>query len=377
MTPAAAVATAAITIGLMCLACAGEPPVRDFPRLAAWGEQQADPGTLAADEAELWRDAQEELRNLRKEDGLYADEPLRVYLQTLADSIVPPIGGAAPRIEIYVYSSPERNGAALPNGAILISLGALAAFDNEAELAMLIGHEAAHVLKRHSLAEVRYAEITSSHVDRMRLSRRNEREADEVGLSLALAAGYDASAAIHFLEHFSEEHTARSGILPAWSSHWDIRFRRTDLKAIVHAQPRIAGRLSSEAFQQSTNRIRLVAAQQAIEAGRRSEARELIERELARDPESGRAYYLRAQVARLERPDLALAQSVGDDYRRAVALTPDDPDALRALGLFELDSGQVEASKALLRRYLEARPEAIDRKIIERYIGSGSAIPDR
>ena len=63
-----------------------------------------------------------------------------------------------------------------------------------------------------------------------------------------------------------------------------------------------------------------------------------------------------------------LATSVRTDLERAVELDPDNAEALRWLGLVLRDSGEPERSGQLLRRYLDADPEAIDRKIIEGYI---------
>ena len=56
-------------------------------------------------------------------------------------------------------------------------------------------------------------------------------------------------------------------------------------------------------------------------------------------------------------------------YERAVALAPDDPDALRALGFLCREFGEAERSRELFRRYLAAAPDAKDRKLIERYLG--------
>lgn len=358
-----------ILLAALFLGCVSEPAIPEFPRIAAWDAPGSGDRPPEADEAELWREASEALEKIVEEQEILEDEPLLAYLQALTETIAAPLGPAGPRIRIHVIASADRNALALPDGTIVLSLGLLAALENEAELALLIGHEAAHVAKRHSLIELRYGELTASHVDRMRLSRLNESEADEVGLGLVLAAGYDAAAAIHFLEHFGEEDTGESSFRPAWSSHWNLRFRRNDLKALRRSQTATGDRITSEAFERTTDRIRLDAAELALAAGRHLDAKELIERELARDPNIGRTYFLRAELARRDHPEQRLAPAVGDDYRRAVALAPEDADALRALGLFLRDTGDADASNAMLRRYLAARPDAVDRKIVERYLG--------
>ena len=77
---------------------------------------------------------------------------------------------------------------------------------------------------------------------------------------------------------------------------------------------------------------------------------------------------MRARIVGDRDPKLRRADAVGADLERAIELSPEDPDALRALGLFLRDTGETERSRALLRRYLLARPDAFDRKIIERYL---------
>ncbi|MEZ4281287.1 MAG: M48 family metalloprotease [Myxococcota bacterium] len=347
----------------------GETTIPRFPEVDAWGGANAAIGPLADDESKLWSEAQKTFAKLQEEEKIYADDPLQAYLQNLTESIVPPVDETGPKFSLHVLDLPDRNAAALPDGTILLTLGLLAALENEAELAMVIGHEAAHVVKRHSLIEFRYGEITSSHVDRMRLSRRNESEADEFGLALVNSAGYDAAASIHALEHLREEAAADIQFRPAWSSHWNLRFRKSDLKRASRQNHPRGDRITSEAFERAIDPIRLEAALQALEGGERLDAKELIERELARDPSIGRAYFLRAELARRDHPEQRLAPAVGDDYRRAVALAPEDADALRALGLFLRDTGDADASNAMLRRYLAARPDAVDRKIVERYLG--------
>ena len=72
------------------------------------------------------------------------------------------IGGgaaAAPTLTPRVYAAVERNAFALPNGAILVTAGLLVELENEAQLAFLLGHEAAHVLLRHQLLDERFQHI--------------------------------------------------------------------------------------------------------------------------------------------------------------------------------------------------------------------------
>src|SRR5205823_5790053 len=89
-----------------------------------------------------------------------------------------------PAPEVRVVSNVDRQALVLPNGTILVSTSYLAVLENEAQLAGLLGHELGHFIGRHALVGKRYAAVSTSTVERMRLARSLEEEADETGLAL-------------------------------------------------------------------------------------------------------------------------------------------------------------------------------------------------
>lgn len=121
------------------------------------------------------------------------------------------------------------NAFSCPGGFIFITTGALAQIGSEAELAAVLGHEIAHATQKHILKEVRRGNVVSASMDLAKttgkggtflnndmgekisnlayeklftsgLSRRDEQEADQLGVELAAAAGYKATEFVHFLE---------------------------------------------------------------------------------------------------------------------------------------------------------------------------------
>src|SRR5207244_395643 len=56
-----------------------------------------------------------------------------------------------PGFKYAVMSDPTLNAFAMPNGRIYVHSGLLARLDNEAQLAMILGHEMTHVTDRHAL----------------------------------------------------------------------------------------------------------------------------------------------------------------------------------------------------------------------------------
>lgn len=112
----------------------------------------------------------------------------------------------------------------LPGGYIFVTRGALLNMKNEAELAGVLGHEVAHIDRRHLEKEVRAQKTAdfakseaASHVPAgaelvniagtivtraltMQVSRDKESEADKLGVEIASKAGYDPTGLRSFLQ---------------------------------------------------------------------------------------------------------------------------------------------------------------------------------
>ena len=127
-----------------------------------------------------------------------------------------------------VIDTPSVNAFAAPGGVILVTRGLYEALDNEAQLAAVLGHEVAHVMKRHHVEVVQSQRRTrgfaglgqtalqASGRDRLgifdqvlgkgaelltyKLDRNAEYDADEVGLMLSAKAGYSVSGMIDMLQ---------------------------------------------------------------------------------------------------------------------------------------------------------------------------------
>ena len=127
-----------------------------------------------------------------------------------------------------VIDTPSVNAFAAPGGVILVTRGLYASLDNEAQLAAVLGHEVAHVMKRHHVNVVRqqaggqalagagqtYLQArgadrtgffdkilgTGAELFSRRLDQGAEVEADDVGVQLAMKAGYSPAGMIDVLQ---------------------------------------------------------------------------------------------------------------------------------------------------------------------------------
>ena len=135
--------------------------------------------------------------------------------------------------ESVVLSDDSVNAFALPGGKLAVYTGLLDFVRSDDELAVVIGHECAHVLERHGAKKIRNAMLakqvegaiaqrlgTLTPADRMSIlgiletgaslgaglpySRNQESSADRVGLTLTAEAGYKPRAALAFWRRLAE-----------------------------------------------------------------------------------------------------------------------------------------------------------------------------
>ncbi len=137
--------------------------------------------------------------------------------------------------EFIVLETETQNAFCLPGGKVAVYSGLMDLMKNEAELACIVAHEAAHAIARHSGERMSWSTLQSLGGAALSVffnnnelvngiygvgtqlgvmlpfSRENEYEADLIGLILMARAGYDPQAAIQFWTRFSQ------GKTPTWT----------------------------------------------------------------------------------------------------------------------------------------------------------------
>jgi predicted Zn-dependent protease len=131
------------------------------------------------------------------------------------------IAGGGNAFHVTTLNSPVLNAFAVPGGYLYITRELLALMNDEADLAFVLGHEAGHIAARHN-AERKRAGIISQLLTMgvsvvtgseqlgqlfgqvsqgvvLSYSRKQEFEADDLGVRYIAAGGYDPSAASEFL----------------------------------------------------------------------------------------------------------------------------------------------------------------------------------
>ena len=144
-----------------------------------------------------------------------------------------------------VLEAPQLNAFATPGGHIFITRGLLARMRSEAELAGVLAHEIAHVLKKHHLAAIQKGarlELASTAVSTLACQDRNtanreklltagselfargldksdELEADRLGVVIAARAGYDAYGLPTVLQTLQAMSPEDSGLALMFKTH--------------------------------------------------------------------------------------------------------------------------------------------------------------
>lgn len=333
-------------------------------------------------------------RKLREHPLRVRDAALEAYVHDVACRVA---GEYCGELRVYVIEQPWFNASMAPNGMLVVWTGALLRCRDEAELAVVLGHEFAHFRQRHSLVQWRKAKRTSAFLGTFGLvawgagaaaagpaasllgaasmyghSRDAEREADAIGLAAAVAQGYEAAAAPRLWQRMKAEEDARrhGKPLPVFATHPRTAERLADVTATAARLP-AGGESGRDRYQAAV--APHFARWLRGELSRRmydSSAR-VIGDLLADAPpahQSLLSYYLSEAHRRRGGPgDAARAAEL---LARSLAL-PDPPaEAWRDQGLALRDAGRHEEASASLRRYLDLSPEADDAEFIASYLAS-------
>jgi predicted Zn-dependent protease len=144
------------------------------------------------------------------------------------------------QFKFHLLNDPKTvNAFALPGGQIFITDGLYDLFSSENQLAAVLAHEIAHVLARHSSQQIAKSKLTNGLIDaviivsgdasagqvsaivsqlvNMSFSRKDEVQADQLGVYVMADAGYDPAGMIQLMEIL--EKTAGMRVPEFFSTH--------------------------------------------------------------------------------------------------------------------------------------------------------------
>ncbi len=218
-------------------------------------------------EKQLGQQADEQIVN---QYGLYDNEEVQQYVDRVARDILEdshmrrpdtPAQFRETEFTFRVLDSPVVNAFALPGGYVYVTRGLMSHLNNEAQLAVVLGHEIAHVAARHAsqqAAKQQFAQLgliagaiggglagisagnilqlgsQATQLLFLKYSRDNERESDQLGVEYAAMNGYDVSEAAGFFESLERIQEQSGQPLPTWqSSHPDPGAREQTMRQLA------------------------------------------------------------------------------------------------------------------------------------------------
>ena len=174
---------------------------------------------------------------------LVKDDALQQYVNKVGRWVASQSERADLPWKFGVIESADINAFAAPGGYVLITKGLYQKLTNEAQLAGVLGHEIAHVVKKHQLKVLQKQQVMSVGSDWLKkkfaknnkladkaigsgaeisarsLDKDAEFEADRMGMVLATRAGYDAYGLAEVLQTIGQTNKTDSSVALLFKTH--------------------------------------------------------------------------------------------------------------------------------------------------------------
>jgi Zn-dependent protease with chaperone function len=381
---------AALLLVLMgCVACATPSGSPGTLTAIKPGERPA----LDSDEAGLWMQMDRLEESLKTSGRLITDPGLNAYVREMVCKLVGPY---CADIRVYVVQTPHFNASMAPNGTMQVWTGLILRAENEAQLAYVLGHEAAHYLRRHSVQLWRDVRSKSSMLVYFRLltaaagvgfvgpladlaamasvnsfSRDNEREADDLGFELMVKAGYDPREAPKIWEALLKERAASQDSAPFifFATHPATEERIDTLKKLAETTAAGGGhgRVGKEQFLAATLPLRATLLRDELRRREFAGSQVVLDQLFAGGVGLGELHFFQGELYRLRAQDSDPERAIAA-YQKTLEFADAPAEAYRALGLLFAKAGEKGKARSSFERYLQRRPDAEDRAIIDAYL---------
>jgi len=191
-------------------------------------------------DAALAAEGQRQFNMIREQMPLVKDRATIDYVACVANAIVDELEGEDAEMywELAVIDQPDINAFVLPGGKISVFSGILSVAQNQHQLAAVIGHEVAHVTAHHANERASRGSVAGVGIDIAAIllgggyasqtqaaqqtlgmgaalgimnpfSRKQETEADVVGLEYMAKAGFDPRESVTLWKNMAEKNESR------------------------------------------------------------------------------------------------------------------------------------------------------------------------
>jgi len=191
-------------------------------------------------DAELEIEGTRQFRNLQEQAPLVKNGATIDYIACVADAIVAEVEGYGEDLywEMAIIDTPTINAHVLPGGKMVVNSGILQVAENQHQLAAVLGHEVAHVTARHANERASRATVAGFGVEVAAIllgggyynqtqgayqalstgaalgimnpfSRKQETEADVIGLEYMAKAGFDPRESVTLWKNMNAKNTTK------------------------------------------------------------------------------------------------------------------------------------------------------------------------
>lgn len=326
---------------------------------------------------------------IKNSGGLITDPSLNAYIDELTRDIT---GDYEGELRVYLVEAPVFNAGILPNGAMIVYSGLLLRAENEAELALVLGHEFGHYVERHALESRAAREQASvgmvlftvgtlgygglvaaiaAETGMSRFSKDQEIEADALGLASIKDVGYDPNAAINLWSNLSSEQAAstnkkvrkRSEQSPIFGTHPTSSTRLEKLAELI-GEDEGEGVVDKTEYRSMIRPFLKTWLEAELTQRDYGGLLHLIDRLDNEPKDRGLLNYMKGRVyaTRNEADDMktALAYYIhATDYADAPAVV------WREIGDIHRDADDTNKAVKAFEQYLDVAPDAEDKNLIE------------
>lgn len=194
---------------------------------------------------------------IRQHGGLHPDESLQRYVKSIGQKLLRTNLAVESDYQYdfhLLYDPKVINAFALPGGQVFITEALFSKFENEDQLAGVIGHEIGHVIHRHGAERMAKMELTQGlttaavlgsgdanmaqmaqyvgSMINMKYGRDQELESDEIGVILSIQAGFDPYAMLGVMD-ILEKAAGGSRQPELMSSHPSPENRREKIAEVI------------------------------------------------------------------------------------------------------------------------------------------------
>ena len=380
----------------------------------ATGQDAAGP--MPQDEEGLWMLVEKQEQMLRTSNRNVADEELLAYLHDLTCRT---LGGRCGELRLYVFRAPGFNAFMMPNGAMFIHTGLLLRVGDEAELSAVLGHEASHFFRKHTVEQMRRWSKTASRLavlnsivaaagamdaesagtassalqvagvvagfQMLAYNRDQERQADEDGIHWMTEQGMDPGGAPRIWRKLIAEQEAggKEAGFSLLATHPAPEERLNYLSTIAGSSVRSAGDSGQDAVPEvappaSKRLLELVGPRRMEWIGDELEVQDpkqfaaILAAQSGFGIDGGMRYYLEAKSwikrADKQRRGATEALEAADTALQAGADAADSmpAEAWREWAKVSLRLGKPAAARSRFEKYLELAPDAWDARFVRR-----------